>query len=95
MVVFVEAVLLDNLVIDAVLLWLVLLTLRLKVNVTGLILASIFGAGFALTSPLLSFGGILGFLIKIVVAIIMCVMLCLNFKKMFYMLFIPLRLVVY
>ena len=84
MVVFVEAVLLDNLVIDAVLLWLVLLTLRLKVNVTGLILASIFGAGFALTSPLLSFGGILGFLIKIVVAIIMCVMLCLNFKKIFY-----------
>ena len=84
MVVFVEAVLLDNLVIDAVLLWLVVLTLRLKINVTGLILASIFGAGFALTSPLLNFVGIVGFLVKIFVAVIMCVMLCLDFKKLFY-----------
>lgn len=83
MVVYVEAVILDNLVVDALLLFLVLKTLGQKINVWGLILACFFGVGFALTSPLLLFDGVLGVLIKIAEAFLMCIMLQFSFKKIF------------
>lgn len=83
MVVFVEAVVIDNLVVDFVLLFLVKKTLGQKVNKWGMTTACLFGVGFALSSPLLVFDGILGVLIKIAQAFFMCVMLDFGFKKVF------------
>lgn len=84
MVVFVETVILENLLIDSLLLWLVLKSLRLRTNWAGLLLAGLFGAGFALASPLIQVGGVLAILIKIAAALFMSIMLCLNFRKLLF-----------
>lgn len=84
MVVLVEMVFFENLLIDGLLLWLVLKTLRLKTNWAGLLLASVFGAGFALASPLIQVEGLWTILIKLVAALVMSVMLCLNFRKLLF-----------
>lgn len=84
MVVWVEMVIFENLLIDGLLLWLVLKSLRLKTNWVGLLLASFFGAGFALASPLIQVSGALAILIKIGAALAMSIMLCLNFRKLFF-----------
>jgi len=82
MVVYIEIVLLENLLIDGLLLWLVLQCLKVKTNWWGLLLATVFGAGFALASPSIKVDGFFAFAIKILVAVIMCIMLCLNFRKL-------------
>jgi len=82
MVVYIEIVLLENLLIDGLLLWLVLQCIRVKTNWWGLVLASVFGSGFALASPSIQLDGVLAIGLKIGVAIIMCIMLCLNFRKL-------------
>lgn len=82
MVVYIEIVLFENLLIDGLLLWLVLQCLKEKTNWWGLVLASVFGAGFALASPSIKLDGILAFALKICVAVVMCIMLCLNFRKL-------------
>lgn len=78
---YVEAVVLDNLVVDACLLFFVLKTLRQKVNKWGMIVACAFGVGFALSAPLLIFDGILGVLVKLAQAFLMSVMLDFSFNK--------------
>ncbi len=82
MVVYIEVVLLENLLIDGLLLWLVLQCLKIKTNWWGLVLASTFGAGFALASPSIAVEGFFAFLIKVGIAVIMSIMLCLDFKKL-------------
>lgn len=81
MIVYVEAVVIDNLVVDFVLLFLVKKTLREKVCKWGIATACLFGVGFALSSPLLLFDGALGVFVKIAQAFLMCVMLDFGFKK--------------
>ena len=83
MTIYIEAVLLDNFLIDFLLLWLVMLALRKKPRWSGVFLGSVFGAGFALVSPTLPLTGVLVFICKIVVAIIMCVILEFNFNHLF------------
>lgn len=81
MVVYVEIVLLENLLIDGLLLWLTLQALKLKTNWWGLFASSIFGALFALFSPIINLSGFWAILVKIFVSFVMSVMLCFNFKK--------------
>ena len=83
MVVYVEIVLLENLLIDGLVLWLVIKSLKLKTNWWGLICASLLGSVFALFSVSIDVSGVLSVLIKLLVAFLMCVLVCFNFKKVF------------
>lgn len=83
MQIVVEYVLLDNLMIDASLLYLTAKTLKLSINKLGLFTASSFGAGFAVLSPLIPFGGFFAIVIKMLVAAVMAYMLEFSFKKFF------------
>ncbi len=83
MTIFIEAVLLDNFLIDFLMLLLVMIALKRKVNWVGIVLASVFGAGFALASPTFFISGFWAFLVKFVAAVVMCIILELNFKRLF------------
>ena len=83
MVVYVEIVLLENLLIDGLVLWLVIKSLKLKTNWWGLICASLLGSVFALFSVSIDVSGVLSVLIKLLVAFLMCVLVCFDFKKVF------------
>lgn len=83
MQIVIEYVLLDNFLIDALLLILSQKTLRQPIFKSGIICASAFGAGFAVVSPLIPFGGIWAVLLKFSVALVMSFMVCFSFKKIF------------
>ncbi|MBO5103357.1 MAG: sigma-E processing peptidase SpoIIGA [Clostridia bacterium] len=81
MEIIIEYVLLDNFLIDSLLLILTNKTLKLPVNKWGVVLASMFGAGFAVVSPLIRVSGILAILLKFSIAFIMVLMSNFTFKK--------------
>ena len=83
MVVYVEVVLLENLLIDGLILWLMIKSLKLKTNWWGIICASLVGSLFALFSVFINISGFLSVIIKLLVAVLMCVLVCFNFKKLF------------
>ncbi len=83
MQIIIEYVLLDNFLIDALLLILSQKTLRQPIFKIGIICASVFGAGFAVISPLINASGVLAVLIKFCVALVMNFMVCFSFKKLF------------
>ena len=82
MIVYIEEVLLENMLIDGVILYLVLKSLALKVRWYKLILSSFIGAIFAILSVYLTFG-VFNLFIKLFVAVVMCYLIELNFKKLF------------
>ena len=61
MTVYVEVVLLENIVVDCVLLWLVLKTLNKKPNLKNIFISALFGAVFALLGAGVWFLGFLPF----------------------------------
>lgn len=81
MVVYVEMALLENLLIDGTILYLVLKTLGRTPKFYKIFLASLFGAGFALFSVGISFSGVIEFLIKVLASFVMCFMTELDFSK--------------
>lgn len=83
MEIVVEYVLLDNFLIDTILLVLTYKTLKLPISKAGIVLASMFGAGFAVVSPLINVDGILAILMKLGVALIIVWISCFSFKKFF------------
>ena len=75
MEIIIEYVLLDNLLIDGILLFCTNKILKIPINLWGLVGASMFGALFALFSPLLNFDGAVLIIIKLLIATIM-VLIC-------------------
>ncbi|MBR7090969.1 MAG: sigma-E processing peptidase SpoIIGA [Clostridia bacterium] len=71
MLVYVETIILDNFLIDALLLLLTNRFTRCPVSAIGIILAASFGTGFALFSPFLTLTGVWLWLAKLLVAVIM------------------------
>ena len=65
MVVYLEYVLLDNIVITALLLWLTFRTVKLRHSRLGILLGALVGTVFAFVLPLVQLGGVLMFLIKL------------------------------
>ena len=82
MEIIIEYVLLDNFLIDALLLVLTYRTLKMPISKAGIVLAGMFGAGFAVVSPLIDVSGILAILMKLAVAFVMALMSCFTFKKL-------------
>ncbi len=82
MQIIIEYVLLDNFLIDAMLLYLTNKIIKQPLNKLGLVLASAFGAGFAVLSPLIAVGGVWAICIKLAVAMVMAFMLNFTVKKM-------------
>lgn len=76
-----EYVLLDNFLIDVLLLVLTNKTIKCPNNKLGLVLAGMFGAGFAVVSPLIRIGGVMAVGLKLLVAFIIVWISNLNFKK--------------
>lgn len=81
MEIVIEYVLLDNFLIDALLMTLAVKTLHQPVSKWGIMLASAFGAGFAVVSPLITFEGVFAILLKFSVAFVMSFIACFSFKK--------------
>ena len=75
MEIIIEYVLLDNLLIDGILLFCTNKILKIPINWWGIVGASIFGALFALFSPLLNFDGVVLIIIKLLIATTM-VLIC-------------------
>ncbi|MBQ7348956.1 MAG: sigma-E processing peptidase SpoIIGA [Clostridia bacterium] len=80
MIVFIEYVLLDNLVIDYLLLKTTFAVLKMPINKMRLIFVSLFGAGFSLVYPLIQIHTFLLFLIKFLFGLLM-VLLSRKFKN--------------
>ena len=89
MEIVIEYTLLDNFLIDAVLLILVHKTIKMSINKSGIILASLFGGGYALLSPLIQLSSI-SVLTKFLASFIIVFMSSFSFKKFIfrYILFI-------
>lgn len=81
MEVVIEYVLLDNLLIDAVILYCTNKITKVPTNWWGLFGAALFGALFALFCPLLNFGGLLWIVVKCLVAFIIVLLSNLNLYK--------------
>lgn len=81
MQIIIEYVLLDNFLIDAMLLYITNKIIKHPINRLGLITASMFGAGFAVLSPLIPVDGIWAVMVKFGVAGTMVFMLDFTFKK--------------
>ena len=81
MEIIIEYVLLDNFLIDALLLSLALKTLHQPISKWGIILASAFGAGFAVVSPLMNVAGVLAIFLKFLIAFVMSFIVCFSFKR--------------
>ncbi|MBR1925585.1 MAG: sigma-E processing peptidase SpoIIGA [Clostridia bacterium] len=82
MIVYIEMVLLENMLIDGLILYLVLKSLALNHKWLKLIFSSFVGAVFSVFSVYLSFG-VFNIFIKIAMAVFMCFLIELNFKKIF------------
>ena len=82
MEVVLEYVLLDNFLIDLMLLVLANKILALPTLKLGVVLASSFGAGFAVISPLIRVGGVLAVIIKLFMGFIITWMSGLSCKKL-------------
>ncbi len=74
MQIIIEYVLLDNFLIDALLLYLTNKLIKLPINRLGLVTAGMFGAGFALFSPIIHVSGFWAVCVKIAVAGVMVFM---------------------
>ncbi len=83
MEIIIEYVLLDNFLIDSLLLILTNKILKIPINKVGVILAGIFGAGFAVVSPLIKITGILAVLLKLLIGLIIVWISNLNLNKIF------------
>lgn len=83
MEVVIEYVMLDNFVIDGILLYCTNKLLKVPNNWWGIAGASLFGAVFALISPLLNFSGVVLLIIKMLVAFIIVLISSLTFYKLF------------
>ena len=83
MEIIIEYVLLDNFLIDSLLLILTNKILKIPINKAGVILAGIFGAGFAVVSPLIKITGILAVLLKLLIGLIIVWISNLNLNKIF------------
>lgn len=81
MQIIVEYVLLDNFLIDSLLLYLTNKIIKQPINKLGLITASMFGAGFALASPIIPLSEAWGILLKIAIAGVMVFMSNFSLKK--------------
>ena len=83
MVVVVEYVIIDNIVVNAILLYLTFKLLKQDISKWKVLLAASVGAGFALVSPLINLTGAWAFLVKLPVGLILVVLAGLNIKRLF------------
>lgn len=78
MEVYIEYVILDNLIINSILIYLTLITTRTKINKYRLMTSSVVGTIFAIIMPLISISSVLLFLLKLLVGLV----IVLIFSKM-------------
>lgn len=71
MTIYIENAIIDNMVINSLLLYFVFKTIKQPVPRWRLIISALVGTGFALVMPLLSFTGILAFLIRLFIGAFM------------------------
>ena len=91
MTVFIEYAVLDNLIINALLLWFVFRTIKQTPPKLKIFLSALLGTGAALVMPLLSYTGVIAFLIKLFIGAAMVLPLQnRNFARfaVFYLLFL-------